>query len=74
MLGGALLTGLAAVLVSATSVDAKEAPPHHALPSYLYGAPIRVECMNRNLYTPPVPLLFVLYSAHTAAVWLTCML
>jgi hypothetical protein len=50
MLGAAqLLTGAAAVLLSTAQADAKEAPPHHALPSYHYGAPIRVECMNRNL-------------------------
>ncbi|KAH8911159.1 hypothetical protein BR93DRAFT_956122 [Coniochaeta sp. PMI_546] len=52
MLGAArLLTGVVAVLVSATSVNAKEAPAHHALPSYYYGSPIRVECMNRNFET-----------------------
>lgn len=45
-----LLTGAVAVLISATQVEAKETPPHLALPSYHYGAPIRVECMNRNLY------------------------
>jgi len=52
MLGAAqLVTGTVAVLLSTSYAAAKEAPPpHHALPSYHYGAPIRVECMNRNLY------------------------
>lgn len=44
-----LLTGAVAALISTSQVHAKEAPPHHSLPSYHYGAPIRVECMNRNL-------------------------
>ncbi|KAB5513096.1 hypothetical protein GE09DRAFT_1163442 [Coniochaeta sp. 2T2.1] len=47
-----LLTGVVAVLVGTTTgVHAKEAQPKHALPSYHYGAPIRVECMNRNFET-----------------------
>ncbi|KAK4184249.1 hypothetical protein QBC35DRAFT_61185 [Podospora australis] len=46
----ALLLG-ASFLGQALVVSALQGPHEHALPSYHYGAPIRVECMNRSSET-----------------------
>ncbi len=50
-----LLVAQLLVAFLATSVCAKF---DNTLPSYHYGAPIKVECMNRSSYAPLGPLPF----------------
>lgn len=46
----AALLGATLFLTSTHVVNAKSTdPPKEALPSYHYGAPIPVECMNRSM-------------------------
>lgn len=60
-----LLVSQLLVAFLATSVCAKF---DNTLPSYHYGAPIKVECMNRSSYAPLGPFPFVL---HDLLAWET---
>lgn len=46
---------LASFIVAGTAVVQAQAQNDDALPSYLYGDPIHVECMNRSSYVSSIP-------------------
>lgn len=50
-----LLAAVPAAANKAADHDAVESALESALPSYHYGAPIAVECMNRSSFVNPPP-------------------